>query len=163
VTIILNALLVLSFSFISEFHLILETLDLAKDEFKTRPLIQEMFNCALLNQRISEYAIIIAQFDQGLIGLRLDSHEKVYALYIILHSTLNYINSVKESATPPNPPTRTRSNPISTLADACQGLIEKIFMTITHPIFFNKASKEPLNARLSLCNQNLNQMYVLLK
>jgi len=30
-----------------EFYLILETLDLSKDSFTTRPLIKEMFNCKL--------------------------------------------------------------------------------------------------------------------
>jgi hypothetical protein len=48
-----------------EFYLILETIKLTSQDFVTARLIQEMFNCAIINQRTSEFAIICSQFDQG--------------------------------------------------------------------------------------------------
>jgi len=146
-----------------EFYLILETLDLSKDSFTTRPLIKEMFNCALLNQRTSEYAIICSQFDLGLIGIQMASTEKIYQLYIILHSTLNYVCKIYDPALPDEPVTFSRSSAPYVLANACQSKIEKLFHMLSDPTIPKKADKDGLNARLSLCNQNLNKMYVILK
>jgi len=99
----------------------------------------------------------------GLIGLKLDDREKIYQLYYILHSTLNYLTRIYDPTSPDEPYTHSRSSSTNALAKACQSRIEKIFHLLTDPSIPAKSDKEALNARLSLCNQNMNQMYVILK
>jgi hypothetical protein len=145
-----------------EFHLIQETIKLTKENFVTAPLIQEMFNCAVLNQRTSEYAIICSQFDAGLIGIKMDSTENLYQLYFILHSTALFISKIDPLDTIV-PMTLTRSSPKHKLALGSQSLIENIFSMLTAIAMVQITDKEQFIQRLCLCNQNLNRMFVILK
>ena len=48
-----------------EFFLIIDAVDLMHEEWISKPHLTEFFHCALINQRMSEYAIIVNQFENG--------------------------------------------------------------------------------------------------
>jgi hypothetical protein len=145
-----------------EFYLILETIKLTSQDFVTMPLVKEMFNCAILNQRTAEFAIICSQFDQGLIGIKMDSTENLFQLCFILHSTASYLSKTDLVITTP-PLTLTRSSPKHKLALGSQAQIENIFAMLSDKKLVHDPDNEQLISRLCLCNQNLNKMFIILK
>jgi len=144
-----------------EFFLMLETIDLTNETFLTRSMINEMFNLSLLAQRTSEYAIMCMQFDQGLIGIKMDSADKLFQLTSILYTTASHIAKLTNRDVRPLTCTRTARKHV--LAQTVQELIEKMFELLTNEELEVLKDKDPLNKRLAICNQTLNDMYVILK
>lgn len=145
-----------------EIYLILQTLELSKDIFVTKPIIEELFDCALLNQRTTEYALICAQFETGLIGMKMDDPIKIYNFYVIISGTLNCMLKYSQHPQPQTPILCNRGTPSSQLAQECQKLVEKIFMILSDEDMNSRMDKKIINPRLCLCNQNMNELYVIL-
>lgn len=145
-----------------EFYLLIDAASLMKEKWVSVPLLSEFLYSALTNQRITEYAIVCHQFDSGLIGIKLDSKENLFMLGLCLQSLWKYLNDIVEEKEGLGLLV-SRTDSKSHLAELCQKNIERIFSLLQNEKIKLMTDKKNLCKRLALCNDNLNNMLVVMK
>jgi hypothetical protein len=144
----------------------LEAIDLMKDHFTSRPLIERFFYIALVSQRQAEYALIAHQLSTQQIGINYTDHEKIYAAHFILFSTYQHIRlKVPTNELPPvTIPKKliTRNCTGINIAKRFQAVIQAMTLILHCQIFqtCDITLLEDVTKRLGLCNQNLNLLIV---
>ena len=144
-----------------EFDTILSTLEMLPERVLIFPYILALFQQALFNQRMTEYALICHQFNVGVLGFKLESQKELYGLYYVLDTTREFLqDQVLPGSARPD-----RLDGKATkwdLAMCSLKNVEAIFLLLSDD-GFQESSKDKVAIikRLAICNQNLNKLIVI--
>lgn len=145
---------------VKEFDTILTTLEMLPERVLISPYILMLFQQALFNQRMTEYALICHQFNVGVLGFKMESQKDLYGLYYVLDTTREFLQNLILSGCA-KPERLDGKSMERDLASCSLKNVEAIFLLLSDEGFQQCDDKVGVIKRLALCNQNLNKMIVI--
>jgi len=146
---------------VMEFYLLVDAAQLMKEKWMSVPLLQDFLYCALINQRVTEYAIVCHHFDVGLAGIKMDSKENLFMLGLCLYALWKYLGDILDLSEGIGLLVARTDSKVA-IAEICQKNIERIFKLLQNEKVKMWQDKKNLCKRLALCNDNLNAMIVVM-
>lgn len=143
-----------------EFDTILTTLEMLPERVLIFPYILMLFQQALFNQRMTEYALICHQFNVGVLGFKMESQKDLYGLYYVLDTTREFMQDLILPGCA-RPERLDGKSAKRDLALCSLKNVEAIFLLLSGEGFQQCENKVGVIKRLAICNQNLNKMIVI--